>query len=55
MSNALHKKLHKLCKRAENKKTEMLSNSNKSIDNKLYDILNGGLPGAVIRLVCGKL
>lgn len=38
MSNALHKKLHKLCKRAENKKTEMLSNSNKSIDNKLYDI-----------------
>ncbi len=33
MSNALHKKLHELCKRAENEKTEMLSNS-----NKLYDI-----------------
>ena len=38
MSNALHKKLHKLCKRSENEKTEMLSNSNKNIDNKLYDI-----------------
>ena len=38
MSNELHKKLHELCKRAENEKTEMLSNSNKSIDNKLYDI-----------------
>lgn len=34
MSNALHK----LCKRVENKKTEMLSNNNKSIENKLYDI-----------------
>lgn len=38
MSNALHKKLHELCKRSENEKTEMLSNSNKRIDNKLYDI-----------------
>lgn len=38
MSNALHKKLHKLCKKSENEKTEMLSNSNKSIDKKLYDI-----------------
>lgn len=38
MSNALNKKLHKLCKRVENKKTEMLSNNNKSIENKLYDI-----------------
>ena len=38
MSNELHKKLHELCKRAENEKTEMLSNSNKRIDNKLYDI-----------------
>ena len=38
MSNALHKKLHKLCKRSENKKTEMLSNSNKNIDIKLCDI-----------------
>ena len=38
MSNELHKKLHELCKRAENEKTEMLSNNNKSIENKLYDI-----------------
>ncbi len=38
MSNALHKKLHKLCKRSGNKKTEMLSNSNKNIDIKLCDI-----------------
>lgn len=38
MSNVLHKKLHELCKLPENEKKEMLSNSNKSIDNKLYDI-----------------
>ena len=38
MSNVLHKKLHKLCKLPGNEKKEMLSNSNKSIDNKLCDI-----------------
>ena len=38
MSNALHKKLHKLCKRSENKKTKILGNNNKNKDNKLCDI-----------------
>lgn len=54
MSNALHKKLHELCKRVENKKTEMLSNSNKSIENKLYDISKQQKCTKTRMVNCGK-